>query len=122
MSSPLAGKKVMVTGGAGFLGSFVLEALAARGLPRREVAVECFASDLPESFEAFLGGLKKRMRSKVRSAIRRTGERAAQLTWCRDPETLDEELEGPLEAKFWGDEWKGDVWGFAGPPPANFTR
>ena len=32
MSSPLAGKKVMVTGGAGFLGSFVLEALAARGV------------------------------------------------------------------------------------------
>ncbi|HHH28389.1 MAG TPA: GDP-L-fucose synthase [Polyangiaceae bacterium] len=32
MSSPLAGKRVMVTGGAGFLGTFVTEALAARGV------------------------------------------------------------------------------------------
>ena len=98
------------------------EALAARGLPRREVAVECFASDLPESFEAFLGGLKKRMRSKVRSAIRRTGERAAQLTWCRDPETLDEELEGlyRLHAMRW--EAAGERGSFAERERREFYR
>lgn len=44
------------------------------------------------------------------------------IEYYAELEQVDEELEGPLEEKFWGDEWKGDVWGFAGPPPANFTR
>ncbi|MFI8090729.1 VOC family protein [Streptomyces sp. NPDC086080] len=37
-------------------------------------------------------------------------------------EQVEEEIDGPLEAKFWGEEWKGDTWGYAGPPPPDFTK
>lgn len=44
------------------------------------------------------------------------------IEYYADLEQVEEELDGPLEEKFWGDEWNGDVWGLAGPPPPNFTR
>lgn len=36
-------------------------------------------------------------------------------------EQVDEEIGDTLEARFWGEEWQGDLWGYAGRPPSNFT-
>lgn len=44
------------------------------------------------------------------------------IEYYAELEQVEEELDGPLEAKFWGPEWKGDIWGCAGPPPADFTK
>lgn len=44
------------------------------------------------------------------------------IEYYAELEQVEEEMDGPLEEKFWGEEWKGDVWGTAGAPPANFTR
>ncbi len=44
------------------------------------------------------------------------------IEYYAELEQVEEEMEGPLEARFWGPEWKGDTWGYAGPPPANFTK
>ena len=44
------------------------------------------------------------------------------IEYYAELEQVEEEMEGPLEAKFWGEEWKGDTWGYAGPPPPNFTK
>ena len=63
--------------------------LDARGLARREHAVPCLSAPLPDSFEAYLVGLKPRMRSKVRSALRAAAERGAHLAWCREERELD---------------------------------
>lgn len=63
--------------------------LEARGTPRREHDVAALASPLPDDFEAFLTGLKPRMRSKVRSARRAAGERGAELVWCERADELD---------------------------------
>lgn len=63
-------------------------ALEERDLPRREHEVPCLAAPLGESFEAYLAGLKPRMRSKVRSAIRAAEGRGATLTWCRGTDEL----------------------------------
>lgn len=43
------------------------------------------------------------------------------IEYYAELEQVEEELDGPLEEKFWGEEWRGDVWGTAGVPPANFT-
>jgi catechol 2,3-dioxygenase-like lactoylglutathione lyase family enzyme len=37
-------------------------------------------------------------------------------------EQVDEEIGDTLEARFWGEEWQGDTWGYAGAPPKNFTK
>jgi CelD/BcsL family acetyltransferase involved in cellulose biosynthesis len=63
--------------------------LDARGTPRREHAMAALASPLPEDFESYLSGLKPRMRSKVRSALRAAQERGARLTWCARAADLD---------------------------------
>lgn len=44
------------------------------------------------------------------------------IEYYAELEQVEGELDGPLEAKFWGPEWKGDIWGCAGPPPADFTK
>ncbi|MEU6261470.1 VOC family protein [Streptomyces sp. NPDC047043] len=44
------------------------------------------------------------------------------IEYYAEMEQVEEELEGPLEEKFWGPEWQGDWWKLAGPPPSNFTK
>ena len=63
--------------------------LELRGLPYREHAVTCLAAPLADSFECQLAGLKPRMRSKVRSALRAAEERGARLSWCRRRDELE---------------------------------
>lgn len=75
-----------------FLASLRKE-LEQRGLPRREHEVACLAAPLAESFEAYLAGLKPRMRSKVRSALRGAEARGASLQWCRQADELESWLE-----------------------------
>ncbi len=70
--------------------------LAERGLPAREHAVACLSAPLADTFEHTLAGLKARMRSKVRSALRAAEERGARLAWC----TRADELEPWLEELF----------------------
>jgi CelD/BcsL family acetyltransferase involved in cellulose biosynthesis len=77
-----------VPGDSRFLAALRAE-LDERGLPRREHAVACLAAPLAETFEPYLAGLKSRMRSKVRSAVRAAGERGARLEWCTRAEELE---------------------------------
>jgi catechol-2,3-dioxygenase len=44
------------------------------------------------------------------------------IEYYAELEQVEEEIDGPLEEKFWGEEWKGDTWGYAGPPPPNFLK
>ena len=74
--------------GSRFLAALRAE-LAARGLPHREHALTCLAAPLSESFERHLAGLKPRMRTKVRSAVRAARERGARLSWCTRPDELE---------------------------------
>jgi CelD/BcsL family acetyltransferase involved in cellulose biosynthesis len=74
--------------GSRFLAALRTE-LEERALPRREHAVPCLAAALPGSFEEHLAGLKPRMRSKVRSALRSAEERGARLAWCTRTDELD---------------------------------
>ncbi len=68
--------------------------LEQRGLPRREREADCLAAPLPDSFEAYVATLGKRMRSKVRQAMRQATDLGARLAWCDAPAELDEHLEG----------------------------
>lgn len=68
--------------------------LRERGLPSRAGVVECASAVLPGSFEDYLKALKKRMRSKVRQAVRVAGESGVSFAWCDAAESLDEHLEG----------------------------
>ncbi len=68
--------------------------LAQRSLPTRELDVPCLRASLPGGFEEYLGGLRSRMRSKVRSAMRSTRELGARLVWCDDAARLDQDLDG----------------------------
>lgn len=63
--------------------------LDARGTPRREHAVPALASPLPADFEAYLAGLKPRMRTKVRSAMRSARARGTRLLWCERASDID---------------------------------
>jgi len=71
--------------------------LEKRGLPRRERDFPACAAPLPESFEDYLKARKSRIRSKIRSSIRRAGEAGAKLVWSEDANTLEAELETLFE-------------------------
>ncbi|MEX1024337.1 MAG: GNAT family N-acetyltransferase [Planctomycetota bacterium] len=66
--------------------------LEQRGTPTRESAVSCAVTELPASFEAFLAATKKRMRSKIRQALRRAAEAGATYRWIEGE--LEQELDG----------------------------
>ncbi len=68
--------------------------LDQRGWPRRELPEPCLIADLPDSFEAYLKGLRSRMRTKVRSARRKADAAGGTYGWCHDPDALHEHLEG----------------------------
>jgi CelD/BcsL family acetyltransferase involved in cellulose biosynthesis len=61
-----------------------------RRLPHREHEVPASAADLGDDFEGTLAGLKKRMRSKVRQALRRAAADGWRLTWCEHASELRE--------------------------------
>jgi len=69
-------------------------AAEASGLQQRHVDVPCCSAALPEDFESYLKGLKSRMRSKVRSAVRGSVVRREELLWTRAPDELDRDLAG----------------------------
>lgn len=96
--------------------------LERRGLPRREVPVPCLAAPLPDEFETYLAGLKPRMRSKVRSALRRTAERGARLAWCDRADELEGHLEGlfDLHTARWSEA--GETGSFSGERRRDFYR
>ncbi len=78
-------------------------ALRSRTLPCRERSISALAASLPASFEAYVDGLKPRMRSKVRQALRAAEEAGARFAWCADPQSLETHLEGlyDLHARRW---------------------
>jgi len=96
--------------------------LRTRGLSPREHSTPCLVAELPSSFETYLERLKPRMRTKVRSAIRRAEEEGAAWTLC----THEEELEGYLEELFdlHGRRWRavGEEGSFTDPARRRFYR
>jgi CelD/BcsL family acetyltransferase involved in cellulose biosynthesis len=66
--------------------------LNRRGLPRRERPAECLSAELPADFTDYLGGLKRRMRSKVRRALRVAESSGAHYARCDDPHRLESRL------------------------------
>ncbi len=67
--------------------------LDERKLPRRERGFAACATPLPDHFDDFLKALKSRVRSKIRSSIRRASEAGAVLNWCTDPQSIRADLE-----------------------------
>ncbi len=78
---------------SGFLAALRGE-LESRGLPRREREAPGLVAPLPASFEQYVAGLKPRMRTKLRSAVRAAEERGASFAWCDRAEELESHLEG----------------------------
>ena len=64
------------------------------GTPSNTEEVACAVAELPASFDDYLAARKKRMRSKIRQALRRADEAGATYRWCDEPEALAGELEG----------------------------
>jgi len=96
--------------------------LEERKLPRRERVFPACAAPLPETFEDFLKARKKRIRSKIRSAMRRAEEAGAELIWSTEPETLAQELESLFELH--QQRWlaAGKPGSFAGPERREFYK
>lgn len=70
------------------------EILERRHLPSRERPVDCCAATLAPTMDEYVATLKSRVRSKVRSSLRRAHELGAVFGWCDDPKTLSNDLEG----------------------------
>lgn len=121
--SATRGVDAMVVSGV-LAGSPVLAALRAlvaeRSLPARTATVECASAPLTDAFESYVATLPKRMRSKVRQAVRVAEEEGARLSWCDDPATLGEHLEGlfRLHAMRWREA--GHAGAFAAPERRRF--
>jgi len=78
--------------GGAFLGALRAE-LEARRSPRRERPLVCLSARLPDDFGVYLAGLKPRMRTKVRSALRAAEEQGARHSWCLAADELESALE-----------------------------
>jgi len=77
-------------------GSVLLPALRnvlnRRGLPRRERPANGLSAELPDSFTAYLAGLKPRMRTKIRQALRNAKANGARYARCDDTNVLEGRL------------------------------
>ena len=71
--------------------------LEKKRLPYRERPSNGLAAPLPDTFETYLAGLKSRMRSKVRQALRAAEHRGARFAWCDEPSSLDRHLDELFE-------------------------
>ena len=102
---------------APMLGALKAE-LGRRRLPYRERPVPCLSADLPETFDDYLKGLRSRMRSKVRQALRKAEAAGATFAWCTDD--LEEHVEGlfALHTRRW--EQEGQAGSFASPERRRF--
>ena len=96
--------------------------LKARGLPSRTRPEPCCATALPEDFDAFLATLKKRMRTKVRSAMRKATESGAELRWIEEEGEIEPALDllFRLHQQRWNEA--GEPGSFAGPERRAFYR
>ena len=77
--------------------------LAQRRLPYNEGPTSSLVLELPSSFEEYLSGLKSRMRSKVRKAVRDAQQLETSFSLCTSSDQLDQELGTlfDLHAKRW---------------------
>jgi CelD/BcsL family acetyltransferase involved in cellulose biosynthesis len=91
-----------------------------RSLSPREERLACPAMELPASFDEYLSSLKKRMRSKVRQALRKVEERGGLYRWNRDPARLGQDLEELFTLH--GERWRaiGGEGAFADPRRRSF--
>jgi len=95
-----------------------LHRMAAReGLIWREKNVPCSTVGLPESWEAYLGMLKPRFRTKVRSVLRNLESRPeARFGFCENAEDLERLLPAlfDLHTMRWQRDGKPGVFGYPG--------
>ncbi len=70
------------------------EVLRERRLPSRERPVDCCVAPLAATMDEYVATLKSRVRSKVRSSLRKARELGAVFAWCGDPRALSDHLEG----------------------------
>lgn len=92
----------------------------AGGLKHRHVDVPCCSAELPDDFESYLKGLKSRMRSKVRSAVRGSLERGEVVHWTSAAEELERDLAGLFELHTQRWRERGEPGSFADPRRKTF--
>lgn len=98
------------------------ELLVERGIPWREDEVPCAAAALPSRFDDYLASLKPRMRSKVRSALRRAEEAGGSYHWCDEPGELERHLEGLMDLHTLRWQAAGSGGSFGEPQRRSFYR